>query len=67
MYNRKRRNTHSHVFLLAEEAHANVVPEGGALGHGTGSHTVLVHGHIKVSVSLHHATCSKDGLGRNSV
>lgn len=55
--------THSHIFLFPKEAHANVVPEGRALGHGTGGHSILVHGHVKVAVGLHHAACSQDGLG----
>lgn len=55
--------THSYVFLLSKEAHANVVPEGGALRHSASGHAVLVHGHIKVTVGLHHAACSQDGLG----
>lgn len=58
----KSRITHSHVFLFAKEAHANVVPERGALRHGACCHSVLVHGHIKVTVGLHHAAYSQDGL-----
>lgn len=54
--------THSHIFLFAKEAHANVVPERGALGNRSRRHTILVHGHIKVAVGLHHTACSQDGL-----
>lgn len=56
-------STHSHVFLLPEEAHADVVPEGRALWHSARRHSVLVHGHVKVTVGLHHAAGSQDGLG----
>lgn len=59
--------THSYVFLFSKEAHANVVPERGALGHGTCCHSVLVHGHIKVTMRLHHAACSQDGLETKTV
>lgn len=55
--------THSHIFLFPKEAHADVVPERGVLGHSTCCHSVLVHGHIKVTMGLHHAACSQDGLG----
>lgn len=55
--------THSYVFLFAKETHADVVPERGALGHSTCRHSVLVHGHIKVTMGLHHAASSQDGLG----
>lgn len=57
------RITHCYIFLFSKEAHANVVPERGALRHSAGSHSVLVHGHIKVTMGLHHAACSQDGLG----
>lgn len=54
--------TYSYIFLFSKEAHADVVPERGALRHSTCCHSVLVHGHIKVTMSLHHAACSQDGL-----
>lgn len=57
------RETHSNIFLFPKETHADVVPERRALGHRAGRHAVLVHGHIKVAVGLHHAACSQDGLG----
>lgn len=55
--------THSYIFLFSKEAHADVVPERRALRHSTCCHSVLVHGHIKVTMGLHHAACSQDGLG----
>lgn len=55
--------THCYIFLFPKETHSDVVPEWGALRHSTGSHSVLVHGYIKVTVGLHHAACSQDGLG----
>lgn len=58
-----KRITHSYIFLFSKEAHANIVPERRALRHSTCCHSVLVHGHIKVPMSLHHAACSQDGLG----
>lgn len=54
--------TYCYVFFLAEEAHANVVPEGGALRDVVGCHAVLVHGHVKVPMGLHHTACRQDGL-----
>lgn len=54
--------THSYVFLFSKEAHADVVPERRALRHGACCHSILIHGHIKVTVGLHHAACSQDGL-----
>lgn len=59
---KKGRVTHSYIFLFAKETHADVVPERRALRHHAGRHPVLVHGHIEVSVGLHHAACSQDGL-----
>lgn len=59
--------THGNIFLFAKETHADVVPQQGALRHRTRRHSVLVHGHIKVSVGLHHTACSQDGLGTKTV
>lgn len=61
------RVTHSNIFLFPKETHADVVPERRALGHYAGRHAVLVHGHIKVPVSLHHAASSQNGLGTKPV
>lgn len=60
---RKKNITHSYIFLFPKEAHANVVPQRGTLRHSTCCHPVLVHSHIKVTMGLHHAACSQDGLG----
>lgn len=57
------RITHSYIFLFSKEAHADVVPERGALRDGACCHSILVHGHIKVPMGLHHAAGSQDGLG----
>lgn len=52
-----------HIFLLPKEAHANVVPEWGALRNAAGHHLVLGEGDIEIPVGLHHAASSQGGLG----
>lgn len=60
-------NAHSNIFLLSKEGHSNVVPQWGALRGCHGSYPVLVQGHIKVSMSLHHAPSRHDGLDMRGV
>ena len=50
-----------HILLLAEEAHADVVPEAGALGRRVRRDTVLVESHVVVVVYLDHVA---DGHNR---
>lgn len=59
--------THSDVFLFAEEAHPDVVPERWALGDGVCGDAVLVHGHVIISMSLHHTAGGKDGLNNRKL
>ena len=64
MHGRGQRSaTHSHVFLLAKEAHSDVVPELRRLGGGSGRHSVLSEGHVVVTMVLNHGTCCQNGLG----
>lgn len=59
-------DTHRNIFLLAEEAHSDVVPERGAFGNSTSRHPVLREGHIEVPVHLHHATGRQNCLGNKA-
>lgn len=54
--------TYCDIFLLAEEAHSNVVPERGTFRRLVGCYSVLGESHIKVAMLLHHAAHCKDGL-----
>lgn len=60
-------NAYSNIFLLAKESHSNVVPQWWALRGCHSSYSVLVQGHIKVSMSLHHAPSRHDGLDMRGV
>ena len=54
--------TDRHVFLLAEEAHSDVVPQGGALRRRLRRHAVLAQRDVEVPVLLHHAARRYDRL-----
>lgn len=55
-------DTHCHIFLLAKEAHSDVIPEWRAFCNSTRYNFVFGEGNIKVPVGLHHAACCQDGL-----
>lgn len=58
----KGEDTHCHIFLLAKEAHSDVIPEWRAFYNSTRYNFVFGEGNIKVPVGLHHAACCQDGL-----
>ena len=61
-YEGKRGDTHCHIFLLAKEAHSDVIPEWRAFYNSTRYNFVFGEGNIKVPMGLHHAACCQDGL-----
>lgn len=63
-------HTHSDIFLLAEEAHPNVVPQGRAFRHAADHCPVFGEGNIIISMGLHHAAscqCSLQEKGRETI
>lgn len=58
----RKRDTYCNVFLLAKEAHPNIVPQRGAFRHGAGHHPVFGEGNIKISMGLHQAASCQGGL-----
>lgn len=58
--------TYCYIFLLPEEAHADVVPQRGALGDSAGYQPVLGEGNVEVPVGLHHAASRQGRLRRQA-
>lgn len=56
------KSTHSHIFLLPEKAHPDVIPQWGALRSLCGCYAVLRERHVEIPMMLHHAPSSKNGF-----